>query len=87
MLMTDKIKALDDQIKKLQERKNKMLAKAQSEVRKKRTRQAVILGAWLIEKRPDLVEQIKAQLVRPQDLAAFGIEAKKSPEVKEVQNG
>ncbi len=77
MLMSEKIKALEEQIKRLQERKNKMLAKEHSEARKQRTRKAVILGAWIMEKRPDLVAEIVAQLVRPQDRAAFGIEPEK----------
>lgn len=34
----------------------------------------VILGAWLRANRPDLVESIKADLKRPQDRYAFGLD-------------
>jgi hypothetical protein len=44
------------------------------EQRRREARCKVILGAWLMANRPDLVESIKAGLKRPQDRYAFGLD-------------
>lgn len=43
----------------------------------------VILGAWLMANRPDLVESIKAGLKRPQDRFAFGLDKPMALSVKQ----
>jgi hypothetical protein len=43
------------------------------EQRRHDAKRKVILGAWLMANRPDLVETIQRSLHRPQDRAAFGL--------------
>jgi hypothetical protein len=65
---------IDKRIEQLRKRKQKLLARESVKARSLLTRQSVILGNWLMSNRPDLVEQIKAQLTKPQDRAPFGLE-------------
>lgn len=44
------------------------------EQRRLDVRRKVILGAWLLANRPDLVQSIKEGLQRPQDRYAFGMD-------------
>lgn len=73
--MSRKIEELDAQIAQLKARKQKLVARESAEARRIRTRQAAILGAWLMANDQAQVERIKAALVRPQDRAAFGLQA------------
>lgn len=72
--MPKSVSELDAEIEKLKARKAKLVARETSEQRKVRTRQAAILGGWLMAREPAAVERIKALLTRPQDRAAFGLE-------------
>lgn len=72
------IEELDRKLEQLKARKAQLLARESSTQRRLRTRQAIILGGWLLANRPEIVEEVKAQLVRPQDLSAF---AKKVPKL------
>ena len=66
------IEELDKKLEQLKARKAQLLARESTTQRRVRTRQAIILGGWLLANRPEIVEEVKAQLVRPQDLSAFG---------------
>lgn len=66
------IAELDKKLEQLKARKAQLLARESTTQRRQRTRQAIILGGWLLTNRPEIVEEVKAQLVRPQDLSAFG---------------
>ena len=66
------IAELDKKLEQLKARKAQLLVRESTTQRRLRTRQAIILGGWLLANRPEIVEEVKAQLVRPQDLSAFG---------------
>lgn len=66
------IAELDKKLEQLKARKAQLLARESTTQRRLRTRQAIILGGWLLANRPEIVEEVKAHLVRPQDLSAFG---------------
>lgn len=69
----DKLAALDARIEQLKARKAKLMQREDDKARKARARQAIIIGAWVQANRPDLVDEIKEALTRPQDRAAFGL--------------
>lgn len=48
-----------------------MLAQHDATERKRITRQAVIIGKWVMAKRPELVSEIAGMLARDQDRAVF----------------
>jgi hypothetical protein len=64
---------LDEKIRQLQARKQKLAAREAAEARRRRTRQAAILGGWLMGNDPQRVREIVASLTRPQDRAAFDL--------------
>lgn len=66
------IAELDKRLEQLRLRKAKLVAREGATQRRIRTRQAVILGAWMLSHRPDWVAEAKSLLDRPQDLAVFG---------------
>ena len=66
------IAELDKKLEQLKARKAQLLVRESTTQRRLRTRQAIILGGWLLANRPEIVEEVKAQLMRPQDLSAFG---------------
>jgi len=72
-LMAKTIAELDQEIKQLQARKQKLATLEAAAERKRLERQKIILGGWLMSQRPDMVEHIKGALTRPQDRAAFGL--------------
>lgn len=69
----DRIAAIDRHLDALRARRAQIVARLSAEDRRNRTRQVIVLGGWLITHRPDLVEQIKTGLRRPQDRRAFGL--------------
>lgn len=71
--MTKRIQDIDRQLEQLKARRAALLAQDETRERRRRTRMAIILGTWLMSNRPDLVEQVKGQLARPQDRRTFGI--------------
>jgi hypothetical protein len=71
--MTKRIDDIDRQLSQLKARRALLLAQQDSAERRRRTRQAIILGTWLMSNRADLIGHIQAQLVRPQDRRAFGL--------------
>ena len=62
---------LDEKIRQLQAQKQRIAARDAAERRKRRNRQASILGGWLMVNDPQRVRQIVELLTRPQDRAAF----------------
>ena len=72
-MQSDRIAAIDKQLEMLKSRRSQLVARASVEERRLRTRQAIILGTWLMTNHPDLVDEIKKQLERPQDRKAFGL--------------
>ncbi len=73
-MQSDRIAAIDRQLEMLKSRRSQLVARATVEQRRLRTRQAIILGTWLMTNHPDLVDEIKNQLQRPQDRKAFGLD-------------
>lgn len=73
--MAKTIAELDQEIKQLQARKQKLATLEAAAERKRLERQKIIIGGWLMSQRPDLVSEIVGQLTRPQDRAAFGLPA------------
>ncbi|RYG21243.1 MAG: hypothetical protein EON93_26115 [Burkholderiales bacterium] len=71
--MSKRIEDIDRQLEQLKARRAALLAQDETRERRRRTRMAIILGTWLMSNRPDLVDHVKGQLVRPQDRRAFGI--------------
>jgi hypothetical protein len=64
--------AIDRQIERLKNRRTAVLAQDAAAERRRRTRRSIIIGAWIQQHRPDIVEAVKAGLTREQDRAAFG---------------
>lgn len=71
--MTQAIQDLDLKISQLQARKAQLTARGNAAQRKARTRQAIIIGAWILENRPSVAEEAKNALTRKQDRACFGL--------------
>jgi hypothetical protein len=69
----ERIAVIDRHLEALKARRAQLIARLSAEDRRNRTRQAIILGGWLMTRRPDLVEQIKCELQRTQDRKAFGL--------------
>lgn len=63
--------AIERQIERLKNRKAQVLAKDASAERRRRTRQNIIVGAWVQQHRPEMIEQVRASLNREQDRAVF----------------
>ena len=66
------ISDLNRKLEQLRQRKAQLVAREHTAERRLRTRQAVILGNWMMSHRPAWVEEVKSMLNRPQDLAVFG---------------
>jgi hypothetical protein len=66
---------IEREIEQLQAKRAQLLAVKRQDDRKQRTRQAAILGGWLLAHDPATVQQILVALKRPQDRAAFGLDA------------
>lgn len=72
--MPKTVAEIDAEIQKLKAKKAQMVARETAEQRRARTRQAAILGGWLMANEPATVERIKSALTRPQDRKAFGLD-------------
>ena len=73
MSTQDRKAALELKIKQLKAQHAKLMARENSIERAKRTRQAVIIGSWMMANDSVRVAQIIANLTRDQDKAAFDI--------------
>jgi len=67
----DNIQSIDIKLQQLKNRRAQLLAQHDAAERKRITRQAVIIGKWVMAKRPGLVTEIASMLVRDQDRAVF----------------
>ena len=65
------IESIDIKLQQLKPRRAQLLAQHDAAERKRITRQAVIIGKWIMSKRPELVSEIAGMLVRDQDRAVF----------------
>ena len=72
-MQQSRIAVIDKHLEALKARRAQLVARLSAEDRRHRTRQTIIVGSWLIAHRPDLLEQIKNELQRPQDRKAFGL--------------
>lgn len=66
-----KIDQLKAQREELDKKIRELAARDAKEKRALETRQKTIIGAWVMQQRPELVQQIIANLTRDQDKAAF----------------
>jgi len=65
------IQSIDIKLQQLKNRRALLLAQHGATERKRITRQAVIIGKWVMAKRPELVTEITGMLERDQDRAVF----------------
>lgn len=65
------IESIDLKLQQLKNRRAQLLAQHDATERKRVTRQAVIIGKWVMAKRPELVSEIASMLERDQDRAVF----------------
>lgn len=66
-----KIEQLKAQREELDKKIRQLAAQESKEKRARETRQKAIIGAWVMQNRPELVANIIANLTRDQDKAAF----------------
>lgn len=73
-MQPSKSQAISQKIAQLQNQLDQELARESEAERKLRSRQAIILGSWLMANKPERALEIANQaLRRPQDRAAFGL--------------
>src|SRR6218665_1543414 len=65
------IQSIDLKLQQLKNRRAQLLAQHDATERKRITRQAVIIGKWVMAKRPELVSEIAGTLERDQDRVVF----------------
>lgn len=70
------IESIDLKMHQLKNRRSQLLAKQCDAERKLNTRQAIIIGKWLMVRKPELVTAIAKVLERRQDRAAFNLPPK-----------
>ncbi|MFN7152899.1 MAG: hypothetical protein ACK4OE_04340 [Acidovorax sp.] len=77
------IQSIDIKLQQLKNRRSQLLAKQCDAERKRSTRQAIIIGKWIMTKQAVLAAAIPHELERDQDRAAFGLppKAKKVPQI------
>jgi hypothetical protein len=77
------IQSIDIKLQQLKNRRSQLLAKQCDAERKRSTRQAIIIGKWIMTKQPVLAAAIPHELERDQDRAAFGLlpKAEKVPQI------
>jgi hypothetical protein len=75
----ERLQTLDQQLAELTATRRAILAECAAGERRLRTRQAAILGGWLMAHDPDAAKRIVQMLKRPQDRAAFGLAPLVSP--------
>lgn len=67
------IESIDLKLQQLKNQRAQLLARQCATERKRITRQAIIIGKWIMARKPELVIAIAKVLVRPQDRWAFGL--------------
>jgi hypothetical protein len=77
------IESIDIKLQQLKNRRSQLLAKQCDAERKRSTRQAIIIGKWIMTKQAVLAAAIAQELERDQDRAAFGLPPKteKTPQI------
>ena len=70
------IESIDLKMLQLKNERSQLLAKQCDAERKLNTRQAIIIGKWLMARKPELVTAISKVLERAQDRAAFDLPPK-----------
>lgn len=77
------IQSIDIKLQQLKNRRAQLLAQHCVAERKRSTRQAIIIGKWLMAKKPELVTAIANVLEREQDRAVFSLPPKpeNAPEI------
>ena len=77
------IESIDLKLQQLKNRRSQLLAKQCDVERKRTTRQAIIIGKWIMTKQAVLAAAIPHELERDQDRAAFGLppKAEKAPRI------
>ena len=65
------IESIDLKMHQLKNRRSQLLAKQCDAERKRSTRQAIIIGKWIMARKPELVTAISKVLERDQDRAVF----------------
>ena len=70
------IASIDLKLQQLKNLRAQLLARECIAERKRSTRQAIIIGKWIISRKPELVHAIAKVLERDQDRAAFGLPPK-----------
>ena len=67
------IASIDLKLAQLKNQRAQLLARECVAERKRSTRQAIIIGKWLMARKPELVTAISKVLERDQDRSAFGL--------------
>ena len=77
------IESIDLKMLQLKNQRSQLLAKQCDAERKRSTRQAIIIGKWIMTKQAVLAAAIPHELERDQDRAAFGLppKAAKVPQI------
>lgn len=70
------IESIDLKLQQLKNQRSQLLARQCDKERKRSTRQAIIIGKWIMTKQPVLAAAIAQELERDQDRAAFGLPPK-----------
>jgi hypothetical protein len=70
------IESIDIKLQQLKNERSQLLARKCDKERKSSTRQAIIIGKWLMARKPELVTAIAKVLERKQDRAAFNLPPK-----------
>lgn len=72
-MSSDRIASIDKHLEVLRARRMQLIARAAKEERRARLRRAIIVGNWILTRKPELAQAIAANLSRPQDRRAFGL--------------
>ena len=82
-MTSNSIESIDLKLQQLKNRRSQLLAKQCDAERKRSTRQAIIIGKWIMTKQAVLAAAIAQELERDQDRAAFGLppKAEKAPQI------
>jgi hypothetical protein len=77
------IESIDLKLQQLKNQRSQLLARQCDKERKRSTRQAIIIGKWIMTKQAVLAGAIAQELERDQDRAAFGLPPKagKAPQI------
>lgn len=71
---------IDSKLEQLREQRNQLVARESHAKRKLRTRQMIIIGAWVLNKHPEWVLPIAKLQERRQDREAFGLPPREEAE-------